>query len=215
MPSSPRDSRSYQALAWWITLTMTTAWLPLVRGLIDGPSYQWATTLFAWQLGGRGTSGDFWYPLVRSAVGIALLWAAWRLPTLLARRLIALYAVLTAADITWAAVANPDGFRFQGDTLGIDVSLTWVAPVLAAVFALIAIRWAIASAPKGAARISGLSSGGRRRIVVALALLPVQWALLHAAEGMDWRDMVGVVLTIAQWWLLSAALASRSVARHA
>jgi hypothetical protein len=25
---------------------------------------------------------------------------------------------------------------------------------------------------------------------------------------MDWRDMVGVGITIAQWWLLSAAMAS-------
>jgi hypothetical protein len=187
---------------------MTTAWLPFIRGLMDGASYQWATTFYGWQLGGRGMAGDYWYALLRSAVGLVLLWGAWRRPTRLVRWLIAVYAVATLGDIAWAALANPDGFRFRGDTLGVDISLTWVASVLAAAFAVVAIRFALFDDAAPAERLTGFSASGRRRLTLAVGLVPVQWALLSSATGMDWRDMMGVALTIAQWWLVSAGLSS-------
>jgi hypothetical protein len=52
------------------TLTTLVFWLPAVRGAFDGPSYQWG--LFG--LGGRGVSGDYWFPVV----GASGRWLSWR-----------------------------------------------------------------------------------------------------------------------------------------
>jgi hypothetical protein len=207
-----RRALASSAVLWWITLTLTTAWLPTIRGVMDGQSYQWATTVFGWSVGGRGMSDAFWFVVLRSAIGIALLYAGWRRPTKRARMLVALYVSELALEILWAAATEPDGFRFRGDTLGVDVSLTWVAPIAACVFAALAVMDIVEPADNSRTNVAW-TPAGRRRLVIALAVLPLQWVLLHNGHGMDWRDMVGVGITIAQWWLLSASMASRGAVR--
>ena len=205
-----RNALSYRALLWWVTLTLTTAWLPMIRGAMDGPAYEWSTSLFRWTLAGHGTAGDYWYVAARSVIGLAILFAAWRRPVPGVRGLVAAYVSIVAADLSWAAATDPAGLRFRGDTLGVDLSLTWVAPLIAWAFAAVAIRWLLHSVrlPQALPTLPW-SAGGRRRLVIAVGLLPAQWFLLRLGDGMDWRDTLGVVLTIAQWWLLSAAFASR------
>ena len=50
--------RLHIALMSWITLTFITGWLPFVRGVMDGPTYQWGGGLFAWNFSGAGPGGD-------------------------------------------------------------------------------------------------------------------------------------------------------------
>ncbi len=215
MYTDPRRTLSYQTLIWWTTLGFLTSWLPLVRGVMDGPSYQWGTSWFGLQFAGRGIDGDFPYLIARALLGIALIYFAWHRPTLFTRRALALWTAVTAADITFAAIQNPAGFRFQGDTLGIDVSLTWAAPILSVAFAAIAIRWASRSVPPLPVFVLfDVDRAATRRFGIAVALLPAQWTLLHSGKGMDWHDMVGVVLTIAQWWLLCASFSTARRVRN-
>lgn len=54
--SSGRSDRLLQGLLLWTALTTLVSWLPFVRGLFDGMSYQWGAFGFS----GRGTSGDYW-----------------------------------------------------------------------------------------------------------------------------------------------------------
>ena len=47
-------------------------WLPFVRGLFDGPTYEWGGFGFS----GRGTAGDYWFVATASIFAIALQYSA-------------------------------------------------------------------------------------------------------------------------------------------
>ena len=100
----------------WFSLTTVIFWLPAVRGPFDGSSYEWG--LFG--LGGRGVSGDYWFPLLMAVISLAVIAGGWRSRTW-AFVVIALWNVLILLAAIALAISNPDDFRFRGDTLGVDV----------------------------------------------------------------------------------------------
>jgi hypothetical protein len=74
VPGAAQPSyRSYRLLLWWTALTFLATWLPLVRSVMDGQSYEWGTTVFSWHFGGHGLSADYWLLIVKAVVGIGLL----------------------------------------------------------------------------------------------------------------------------------------------
>ena len=78
---SYRAARRIQILLMaWLTLGFVTAWLPLLRGAMDGPSYEWGDSLFGWQFSGAGTGGDYAYVAAKAALAVAFLWFGWRRP---------------------------------------------------------------------------------------------------------------------------------------
>ncbi len=190
----------------WLTLTFVIAWLPFLRGAMDGPSYQWGASHFGWDFGGAGTGGDYWFAAAKAALAVLLLWAGWRRPNGPFRMALLLWLALRLADTVHAAILAPEDFRFQGDTLGVDVSLALVAPALDAAMLLAAFWWFM-QAP--AIKVPPL---GRLNIVllaIFALLLPVQYWLLSAGSGQDTNDVVGVLLTMAGWVLLSVGLGRR------
>ena len=195
----------------WLTLTFVTAWLPFLRGAMDGPSYQWGASHFGWDFGGAGTGGDYWFAAAKAALALLLLWAGWRRPNGPFRLALVLWLILRFADTMHAVIAAPEDFRFQGDTLGVDVSLALVAPLLDGAMLLAACWWFL-QAP--AIKVPPL---GRLNIVllaIFVLLLPVQYSLLSAGSGQDTNDVVGVLLTMAGWALLSIGLGRRRPARE-
>jgi hypothetical protein len=101
----------------WFALTTVIFWLPAVRGAFDGPTYQWS--LFGF--GGRGVSGDYWFPLVGVCGALAVLAGSWRRRRWAFDTLSAWNVLLFVAIIA-LVTSSPDDFRFRGDTLGIDVT---------------------------------------------------------------------------------------------
>ena len=192
------------ALMIWISLLFLAAWLPFVRSLMDGESYQWGARLLGRQFGGAGLSGDYWFAAGRAAIGLALLWLGWRRPNGRVRYAILGWLALMFADTLYSVVTAPESFRFRGDTLGVDVSLVSIAPVLDGFFLLLAFWWVarsplLVTPPMGAVN--------RCLVGLALLMLPFQYFLLSSADGRGVNDVVGVVLTILGWGLLSAGFA--------
>jgi hypothetical protein len=178
---------------------------------MDGPSYEWSTTFFSWHFGGHGMSSDYWLLIVKVAVGIGLLYAGWRHPSTRMAAALAAWQVLFAADTLYYAAADPSGFRFRGDTLGVDISLTWIAPTLATLFTIVAIWWIREFARRPVPpRIQTETRFVNLALWMVLGTVPVQWILLHTGRGTDWYDVSGVVLTMLQWLLLNLAFRSRS-----
>jgi hypothetical protein len=203
--------RVHIMLMGWLTLTFVIPWLPLVRGAMDGPGYQWGTSHYGWTLGGAGTGGDYWFLIAKAAFALFMLWAGWRRPNGPFRMILLFWLAFRLADTLHAAITAPGDFRFQGDTLGVDVSLAVVAPALDAAMLLLAFWWFM-QAP--AIRVPPL---GRLNIVllaIFALLLPVQYWLLSSGSGQDTNDVLGVLLTIAGWALLSTGLGRRRPARE-
>lgn len=209
-----RPNQPDRLLRWvlaWTSVTLLSSWLPFVRGLMEGAPYEWGSAYFGQAYGGQGVTPGTWILAGELAVGLLLLAFGWRgaRPRVLFVPLLLGWHALLAANSTFNAIQSPDGYRFQGDSLGIDVNLTWLGPILFCGFFLLAARWAWKSAGEAA----GPKPAWRRANtgwVVGLALaLPVQFLLLRSGEQHGLGDKLGVFLTIGQWLLVPMALKVR------
>ncbi|TVR52306.1 MAG: hypothetical protein EA421_14105 [Gemmatimonadales bacterium] len=205
-----RPGRTLSLLLAWTALTTLILWLPAIRGLMDGSTYTWGFM----GLGGSGTGGDYWFPATASALALVTLWLGWRGGRFPVHLLLVGWHGGLAALILRATLRDPDGFRFQGDTLGVDVNLGWGASALFGAFALLALGWALREFRRDAGtwvpgRVpSGIppwSPRNTRLVAFALLLLPVQLLLLASGEPHGGTDQVGVLLTLLQWGVLSVA----------
>ena len=199
-----RDARRLHVLLMsWLTLTFLMAWLPMLRGAMDGPSYQWGSGLLGFEFAGAGTGGDYWFVVARSAVALGFLWFGWRRPNGPFRLALVAWLTMNFVDTIFNVTTAPEDFRFRGDTLGVDISLALVAPALEAALVALAAWWAV-KAP--ALPVPPLARANFVLLTTASLLLPVQYVLLSSGRGQQANDVVGVLLTIAGWFLLSAGL---------
>lgn len=198
------SDRLLRALLLWTALTTIIFWLPAVRGLFDGATYEWGGFGFS----GRGVAGDYWFPLVTSVLAIATQYLAWRGPRGLFYVLFGGWHLYLAAGAIALAVSSPESLRFRGDTLGVDVSLAVAGPVLFCLAATLVLFWMVRDLRRGEPRPGFLCWSQRNtRWTLALAsLLPMQLVLLRIGEPHATADEIGVLVTMAQWFLLSVAL---------
>jgi len=199
--------RSLRWLLGWTALTTIIFWLPTVRGAFDGPSYRWGLFGFS----GSGMAGAWWLPVLGSLAALAARSLAWRGGLRPASLLIAAWHLMLFAGVVYAAATNPDDFRLQGDTMGINISLALVGPALFGAGAALAIYVGV-RVLRGdiAARREAWAPSNTRWLVALLALLPVQFILLRYGSAGSTADQIGVLLTIAQWLLLDRALRPRA-----
>ena len=200
-----RSDRLLQGLLLWTALTTLVFWLPFVRGLFDGASYEWGGFGFR----GRGTAGDYWFVVIASILAIALQYLAWRGPRAPFYMLFGGWQLYLALSTAAAAVSDPASLRFQGDTLGVDVSFAVAAPVIMGMVAALVLFWIVRDARRATPRPawSAWSSRNTRWVLALAALLPMQLVLLRVGDPHGTTDQIGVLVTIAQWFLLSIALA--------
>ena len=205
-----QPDRLLRALLVWTGLTFVLAWLPLIRGVFDGPSYEWATAFYGYAVRGAGVSGDYWVLVLETAIGGSILWFGWRGARMPFHALIVAWHALLFSDSVYSAVTNPERYRFRGDTLGIDVSLAWAGPLLLGAFLVLALLW-VARDLRGRRRRSlpHWTRGNSVWLGSLVAMLPIQFVLLRFGPPHGTTDQIGVFVTIAQWMLLAVALRPR------
>jgi hypothetical protein len=202
-----RPDRLLRAILIWTALTLIVVWLPFVRGLMDGDSYQWGNYFFGKQFGGRGMHGDYWLIVIQAAFGLNLLYLGWRGARPPFHWLLLFWQILMAAQACYNSFTSPEDYRFKGDTLGVDVSLAWVGPALAGSFAVLSILWVVRNLRTRHERAGPKwSLANSVFLLIVLGLLPIQFVLLRFGEQHGMRDQVGVILTMVQWVLISCAL---------
>jgi len=205
-----KPDRLLKAILIWTMITAILVWLPLIRGLMDGETYQWGSALWGIQLGGRGVGGDYWLLPLQAGFVIWLLYLGWRGAKRPFHWLLLLWHLPLSIGVTSVALRFPDDFRFRGDTFGVDVSLAWVGPLLFGGFALLSLIWVARDLRRNQPRaIMPLQHANRILLTLMLSLLPVQFALLRFGEPHGTTDKIGVLLTMLQWVGLNVAFASR------
>jgi hypothetical protein len=209
-----RPTIALRILLWWTALTFLTAWLPIVRGAFDGASYQWGTVYFGRPFSGIGLSGDIWLPIARVALGLLILVLGWRGARRPFAYLLVAWQALGFADALHSAVTRPEGFRFRGDTLGVDFSLAWLAPCLYAIALALAIWWFVRERNLRLDRDPGWHQANYFWLGALAALLPVQFALLRYGAPDGSADQFGVLLTVAQWLLIGVAIRPRAASKY-
>jgi hypothetical protein len=191
-----------------IAFTFVLAWLPLVRSIVDGPTYEWGTGLFDLRFSGAGTGGDFWFLIVQAALALSILYLGFRSPGRLFYALLVGWAALNAAHYGYGLVTAPSSLVFEGETLGVSLNIGVIAFALYAAVALLTILAAQLENAKGRRppRFSW-KRGNTVALVAALALLPIQFVLLRSGAPHARADEIGVLLTMAQWVAIVYALA--------
>ncbi len=180
----------------WLTLRFIFGWLPMIRSLFDGPSYQWGTSWFGWNFAGNGTEGDFLLLPFMVLIGFIALWTGRRRIDAIFVPLLLLLGIVYLVDGLYLLFADNGDYWFHGDTLGIHVNLAYAVPISAALMLVASLIWIRNREPALTVSMKPLNwilIGG------ALALLPLQYWLLSSGSGQDSYDSIGVMLTIGQW----------------
>lgn len=207
MPHSRTGALLRNVALYIVAFTFIIAWLPLVRSILDGPSYEWGTAFFGYGFSGAGISGDFWFLVAQGLLAFAILYLGFRTPGAASYLLLTPWLALNAGSYVHGYLANPEALMFHGDTLGVHVNIGLFAVAL------------YGGALVAAAAAAVLEMGGGRKparfawtrantiaLLAALALLPVQFLLLRYASGREFADQAGVILTMAQWAAIVFAL---------
>jgi hypothetical protein len=204
MPTRKRSDRLLRVLLLWTAVTTLLFWLPAVRGLFDGATYEWGWFGFR----GRGVAGDYWFPVATSLLAIMTQYLAWRGPRMPFYALFGCWHLFLACGALTIAITSPDSLRIQGDTLGTDISIAVIGPVLFGAAALLVLLWIVRDirARNSQRALLYWSERNTRWTVALAALLPLQLALLRIGEPHGTADEIGVLVTVAQWLLLSVAL---------
>lgn len=192
---------------WILAFTFIGAWLPFIRCLFDGESYQWGQAYFGHMFSSKGVTGDFWVLIVHTALAWIILFAGFRRPGRLAYLLMISWASLNFADTARGVIADPETMMFYGDTLGVAVNIgyfaisVWGVALAGAVLgAMIELQPGAAPGPFGWTRTNSYLLGG------AMAFLPVQYYFLSTGEPHATTDEIGVILTMVQWLAIIVAI---------
>lgn len=192
-----KPDRILRAILIWTTITMILVWLPFVRGVMDGESYQWGRTFWGFQLSGSGVRGDYWLLVVQALFGITLLYLGWHGARQPFHWLLLLWHVPMGLQAFYDAFTSPDDYRFRGDTLGVDVSLAWVGPLFFGGFALLSLIWVVRDLRRTREKVViEWTRSNWIFLLIALALLPIQFALLRYGDPHGPGDQAGVILTM-------------------
>lgn len=153
--------------------------------------------------------GAYWFIFLGSVFGLIIQVLGWRGAKLPFHFLLSGWFLLLAGEAIFLAIHSPESYRFRGDTLGIDISLTWIGPLLFSAAALAAVWWSWTDLV-ASTRLKAASWNRENTWWLAglLALLPVQFVLLRTGSPHGLTDQIGVILTIIQWFAIGPIVRS-------
>jgi hypothetical protein len=194
-------------LSWTALVSGVLVWLPLVRGATQGSAYRWGVG----GPGGRGVGGDYWLLILAAVFVGVLLYTGSRGARRPFHWLLLLFHFPLAGVVVVVALRNPAALRFEGATLGIDVSLAVAAPLLFGGFALLALLWVVRDLRSGrAAEVVPWvwTRATRVRALLVAVLFPLEGLLFRSGGIQSAANVVGVGLVFWQWVMINRALTS-------
>ena len=119
-----------------------------------------------------------------------------------ALRIVAIWSVLLFTAVVVAVALSPEVLRFRGDTLGIDISLAWAGPLLFGAGGALSLIAARRDRISPSAELWAWNARNSRWLAILVTALPLQFLLLRTGSVESLADQVGVIITIAQWFLV-------------
>ena len=176
-------------------------WLPFVRSIFDGGTYEWGITMFGHMFHGAGITWDFLF-----LVGMIIFYAAlmfsmyWVKNRTYFYGLSGIWFILTMGNFLLDILMNGDT-RFNGDTLGVSVSLSAIVIPLS-VIALGIIIFMIKTDLRSEEVEIQWNKKNKRNTFLIFGFLPIQAVLLMIGEPHALTDEIGVLISIAQCFVL-------------
>jgi len=192
-------------LTFLISLTFMTTWLPFLRAIFDGASYEWGTTYFGFLIHGAGVNLDFIYVVVQllfyASLMISMYWVRSR-TTYYA--LLGVWFINYFGNLISDIVINGDTM-FHGETLNVHISITWIIVPLS-LLALLLIFFVIRADGNAEEQTIPWTAKNKTLLLVILGPLPIQGVLFATGEPHGITDQVGVIISILQSFLIPIIL---------
>ncbi len=182
-------------LSVFISITFMIVWLPFVRSIFDGKSYEWGTQYFGTTITGAGITPSFIFIIAQVALYSAIIIGLYRMKNRgLYGVLLGVWWVNVFGNLIFDIIKNGDTM-FHGDTLNVHVSLTTIILPLAAVALFLIIQ--VQRTEKESVTISWTKKNSTL-LNIFLAMLPILFLLLFSGEPHGITDQIGVIIAIAQ-----------------
>ncbi|MCM3872250.1 MAG: hypothetical protein ND895_16335 [Pyrinomonadaceae bacterium] len=214
MPQKP--DRLLKAILILTSFSMIVVWLPLIRGVMDGNTYEWGLSFLGKNYGGRGLGGQYWLVVLQAVIAVALVYLGWRGARQPFHWLLLAWNSSGAVNAFYNAIYFAEDYRFQGDSLGVNVSVAWVGPLFWTALTLLSILWVVRDLKRsGNKEMPAWTGRNWMLLAITASLLPIQFLLLRFGEPHGTRDQIGVILTMVQWLLLNHAFAAQATSHEA
>ena len=188
-------------LLYIIALTFMLVWLPLLRSLFDGISYEWGMTYFGIIFRGAGISIDYLF-LIAQMVFYAILFYSsyWSRQRWIFYVALVIWFLHNFGNLLMEIILEGDTM-FHGETLNVHVSLTAIVIPLSIVTVLL-IGLVIRKDLLAENSQIQWSSGNNKRALIIFGVLPIQAVLFALGEPHGITDQIGVIITILQCLLV-------------
>lgn len=192
-----------------VSITFLIVWLPFLRAIFDGSSYNWGTEYFGFDIYGSGVNIDFIFVIIQllfyAVFMISFYWVKnrnWFYGFL------GLWFINVFGNLISDILINGDTM-FHGDTLNVHLSITWIVVPLS-LLALVLIIFVIKEDLKAEEELISWSPKNRLMLFVILGPLPVQGLLFAMGEPHGITDQIGVIISILQCFLIPLIMRPRA-----
>ena len=178
------------------SLSAATSWLPFIRGISDGESYEWGTTFLGTLFHGTGVTGDFYFVFLNMLLVILLMYSFyWIRNRKIFYSLLGVWYGSIIANAIFE-VFKGERYMFHGDTLNVHVDLTFILIPLILLLGAFVLHMVYADRKHHFT----VKSHRKNKIWAMLLLLPipVQIVLFHMGEPHGITDQIGVVIALMQ-----------------
>ena len=159
-------------------------------------------------IGGRGIGGDYWMLIPAAAYVFSLLYLGWRGGRQPFHWLLLGFHFPLAWAVTRAAWTDPQALRFEGATVGLDMSLAIAGPALFCGIAAASIVWVVRDLRAGRREIVPWvwTRAARIRLWLLVAVVPIEVVLFRSGGIQSVQNLIGVAFVGWQWVLINRIL---------
>jgi hypothetical protein len=176
-------------------------WLPLLRSLLDGDTYQWGTSYFGTMISGAGVTASLMFLVVQLVFYVGLFWSIFRAQKrMIAYLLTIVWWIHFFGNLLFDIIVNGDTM-FHGDTLNVHISISMIVIPLSILAAVLIVLWIRRDLKSHDIEIQW-SRKNKMLALLILGPLPLQAILLRIGEPHATTDEIGVIITILQCLLL-------------
>lgn len=178
------------------SVSSATTWLPFIRGISDGLSYQWGATFYGKLFAGKGVTGDFYFVVINLMLVTLLMYSIyWIRDRRICYGLLIIWYGSILGNLGYEVMIG-ERYMFHGDTLNVHVDLTYfLVPVflLPGAFVVYMIR-----EDRKHSLIVKRHRKNRLWAMFIVLPIPLQVVLFYSGPPHGISDQVGVVIALLQ-----------------
>lgn len=182
-------------------------WRLTMRAPMQGERFSWNYA----GLGGQGATGGYGVVVLITIIGLITLTLGWRAPNRLFRWLVFVWALLLFLS-SMAIVLSDPGIVVTADTLGLEIPYAWTVFPMDLIYFVLTFIWflrgrrILKQRPPQKPVKPRWTRINTMFLILAVLLVPLEYALFNAGELHGSQDQAAVALTFIQYILINLSL---------